>query len=94
MAHLLLPWFRVTPPFDSGFQYNMNNVVFCFCKTKRGGTLAGYIHEVLNGLWEFMGMSIYAILRNCSWNFEYTEKCNPKTIVESGMCMVQLIEVT
>ena len=72
----------------------MNNVVFCFCKTKRGGTLAGYIHEVLNELWEFMGMTIYAILHKCSWNFEYTEKRNPKTMVESGMCVVQLIEVT
>ena len=26
----------------------------------------------------------------CPWNFEYTEKCNPKTMVESGICMVHL----
>ena len=79
---------RVKPPFVSGFQYNLNNE-FLFLQNKKGWN-ASYIHEVLNELWEFMGMSIYAILHKCSWNFEYTEKCNPKTMVESGMCVVQL----
>ena len=79
---------RVKPPFDSGFQYNLNDE-FLFLQNKKGWN-TGYIHEVLNELWEFMGMSIYAILHKCSWNFEYTEKCNPKTMVEIGMCVVQL----
>ena len=57
----------------------MNNVFFVFAKQKKGRN-TGYILAVLNGLWEFMGMSIYAILHKCSWNFEYT--CNPKTMVD------------
>ena len=47
---------RVKPPFDSGFQYNLNNE-FLFLQNKKGWN-ASYIHEVLNELWEFMGMSI------------------------------------
>ena len=44
------------PPFDSGFQYNLNNE-FLFLQNKKGWN-ASYIHEVLNELWESMGMSI------------------------------------
>ena len=47
---------RVKPPFDSGFQYNLNNE-FMFLQNKKGWN-ASYIHEVLNELWESMGMSI------------------------------------
>ena len=64
---------------------------FLFLQNKKGWNTS-YIHEVLNELWEFMGISIYAILHISVHGTLSTQRnvANPKTMVESGICVVQL----